>query len=107
MNNDRFLKFLGLTKRAGKLKEGYNKCEETLKLGYVKLIIMSLDASLNTKDKFNTYCKRYGTCMIEDFSKEELGKALGREEINLVCVTDDRMSKKLLELWNEKNNNRG
>jgi hypothetical protein len=22
-------------------------------------------------------------------------------------VTDDRMSKKLLELWNEKNNNRG
>jgi ribosomal protein L7Ae-like RNA K-turn-binding protein len=107
MNDDRFLKFLGLTKRAGKVKEGYNKCEETLKSGYVKLVIMSIDASLNTKDKFNTYCKRYDTCLIEDFSKEELGKALGREEINLVCVTDDRMSKKLLELWNEKNNNRG
>ena len=28
---DKFLNFLGLTKRAGKLLEGYNKCEEEMK----------------------------------------------------------------------------
>ena len=29
--NSKFLQFLGLTKKAGKLREGYNKCEETIK----------------------------------------------------------------------------
>jgi ribosomal protein L7Ae-like RNA K-turn-binding protein len=100
----KFLQFLGLTKRAGNIKEGYNKCEEALKLGYAKLIIISTDTSINTKDKFNTYCDRYNTNIINFFSKEELGSALGRQEINVVCVTDLRMSKRLLELWNEEKN---
>ena len=28
---NKFLQFLGLTKRAGKLLEGYNKCEDAMK----------------------------------------------------------------------------
>lgn len=104
---NKFLQFLGLTKQAGNLKEGYNKCEEALKFGQAKLIIMSVDASINTKDKFNTYCDRYNTTIINSFSKEELGSALGRLEINVVCVTEARMSKRLLELWNEEKINRG
>lgn len=102
MNNDKFLKFLGLVKRAGNLKEGYNKCEDTIKAGNSNLIIISMDTSSNTKDKFNTYANRFNTEIIEYFTKEELGKALGRLEINILCITDKNMSKKLLELWNEK-----
>lgn len=101
MENDKFLKFLGLTKKAGKLREGYNKCEETIKSGNSKLVIISLNAASNTKDKFNTYADRFKSEVIECFSKEELGNALGREEINIVCVTDTNMAKKLLELWKE------
>lgn len=104
MNNDKFLRFLGLVKKAGNLKEGYNKCEETIKAGNSKLIVISTDASLNTKDKFNTYAKRFNSEIIEFFTKEELGRALGRLEINVVCITDMNMSKKLLDLWQEKYN---
>ncbi|AJA48108.1 ribosomal protein HS6-type S12/L30/L7a [Clostridium pasteurianum DSM 525 = ATCC 6013] len=102
MEKDKFLKFLGLAKKAGKLKEGYNKAEDTIKAGGSKLIIISINASLNTKDKFNTYADRFNVKVIEDFTKEELGSALGRPEINILCVTDENMSRKLLELWQEK-----
>ena len=104
MNKDKFLKFLGLVKKAGKLKEGYNKCEETIKAGISNLIIISIDTSSNTKDKFNTYANKFNTEIIEYFTKEELGRAVGRMEINILCITDENMSKKLLELWKEKYN---
>lgn len=104
MKSDRFLSFLGITKKSGNLREGYNKCEEAVKFNKAKLIILSEDTSSNTKDKFNTYCNRYSIDVIEGYSKEELGRALGREEINVICVLDVKMSKRLMELWNEKNN---
>lgn len=102
MNNDKFLKFLGLVKKSGKLIEGYNKCEEIIKTGNSKLIIMSIDAAINTKDKFNTYASKFNSEIIEYFTKEELGRAVGRIEINILCITDKNMSKKLLELCKEK-----
>ncbi|MFT8314714.1 MAG: ribosomal L7Ae/L30e/S12e/Gadd45 family protein [Clostridium sp.] len=102
MEKDKFLKFLGLVKKSGRLREGYNKCEETIKAGNSELVIISVDTSLNTKDKFNTYASRFHTEIIEYFTKEELGDALGRPEINILCITDKNMSKKLLELWQKK-----
>lgn len=99
---NKFLQFLGLTKKAGKLTEGYNNCEDALKRGKVKLIVLSKDVSNNTRDKFHTYHNRFDIAIIEAYTKAELGAALGRAEINVLCVTDDKMSKKLIDLWNEE-----
>lgn len=99
----KFLQFLGLTKRAGKLIEGYNMCEEAVKHRKVKLIILSEDCSDNTKDKFTNYSNNYKTTLIQGYSKEQLGNILGREEINILCVIDNKMSNRLLELWKEDN----
>jgi ribosomal protein L7Ae-like RNA K-turn-binding protein len=97
----KFLQFLGLTKRAGKLVEGYNMCEEAVKHGKGKLIILSQDCSKNTKDKFQNYSNNFKVTLIQGYSKEELGNILGREEINVLCVIDSKMGSKLLTLWNE------
>jgi ribosomal protein L7Ae-like RNA K-turn-binding protein len=100
--NNKFLQFLGLTKRAGKLREGYNTSEDIIKHRKAKLIVISEDASENTKNKFKAYCNKYNIAIIVAYGKEELGQILGRSEVNVVCITDEKMSNKLIELWNEK-----
>lgn len=100
MNNG-FLQFLGLTKRSGKILEGYNKCEDSVKKGKIKLLIISKDCSENTKDKFLRYCLNSSIDVIECCSGEVLGKALGREEVNIIGILDSGMSEKLIKLWEQ------
>ncbi|WP_234121214.1 ribosomal L7Ae/L30e/S12e/Gadd45 family protein [Clostridium hydrogenum] len=103
--NNKFLQFLGITKKSGNLLEGYNKCEEALKYGKAKLIILSEDVSQNTKDKFENYSLRFNVPIINNgFLSEELGKILGRKEIKVLCIIDYKMSTKLIELLKQENN---
>jgi len=101
--NNKFFQFLGLTKKAGKLIEGYNQCEDALSHRRGTLIILSEESSTNTKDKFKRFAIKNVIPLIEGVSNETLGKCLGREEINVLCVNDKKMSNKLLSLWNEDN----
>lgn len=100
--NDKFFQFLGLTKKAGKLIEGYNKCEELVTRGKGYLVILSEECSENTKDKFRRYCERENIVIIEGISNEKLGLSLGRTEINVLCVNDKSMSEKLINLYNKE-----
>jgi Ribosomal protein HS6-type (S12/L30/L7a) len=102
-----FLQFLSLTKRAGRLVEGYNKCEESIKKGEALLLIISEEASENTRSKFEKYKDDAGIPCIKGYSCVDLGNAIGRPEIHILCVTDKQMSEKLLSLYNSCQNNRG
>ncbi len=98
-NLDKMLSFLGLTRKSGQLLLGYNKNEEAIKTKKVSLLIVSKDASENTKDKFKGYCEKYKVPLIEDFTPDELGYALGYEGIAVVGITNKNMSKKLLHIY--------
>lgn len=97
---NRFLNFLGLAKRAGKLLEGYNKCEEEIKRNKIHLFIFSDSISNRSKEKFVKYCEQYNIPYLDDFSKEDLGYSIGRSEINILGVTDKNMAEKLLSFSN-------
>ncbi len=96
---DKMLSFLGLTRKSGNIILGYNKNEEAIKVGKVSLLIISKDASENTKEKFKSYSVKYDVPLIEDFTPDELGYALGYEGIAVVGVTKKSMAKKLLEIY--------
>lgn len=97
--NNKFLQFLGIIKKSGNLTEGYNKCEEIIKVGKAKLIILSDDVSDNTRNKFENYSIRYEVPIIKNgFLSEDLGKILGREKVKVVCVIDYKMSCKLISM---------
>lgn len=98
---DKFLQFLGLIKRAGKLIEGYNKCEEIISKKKLYLVIISGDCSENTKRKFINYCFKYNVLFVQNYSKETLGALLGRKEVNVLGVADKNMSLQLLKLYKE------
>lgn len=100
--NNKFLQFLGIIKKSGNLTEGYNKCEEIIKVGKAKLIILSDDVSDNTRNKFENYSIRYEIPIIKNgFLSEDLGKILGREKVKVVCVIDYKMSCKLISMLNQ------
>ena len=97
---DKFFNFLGLTKRSGNLIEGYSKCDEQRNRQRFYLVIIAEDASNSTRKKFKNHCTEKDIYLIEDFSKEELGSSIGREEIKILAVTDKNMAEKLVSLYN-------
>lgn len=100
--NNKFLQFLGIVKKSGNIAEGYNKCEEVVKLGKAKLIILSDDVSHNTRNKFENYSIRYEVPIIKNgFLSEDLGKILGREQVKVLCVIDYKMSCKLISMLDQ------
>ncbi|MDU1411576.1 MAG: ribosomal L7Ae/L30e/S12e/Gadd45 family protein [Clostridium sp.] len=98
---NKFLNFLGIAKKSGNLIEGYNNCEEEIKKKRVSLCILSADCSENTKKKFNKYCNDKNITIIDDLSSEAMGRAIGRDCINILTVKDEKMSKNLIKLWKE------
>ena len=98
---DKFFNFLGLAKRAGNIVEGYSRCDEQRNKKDSFLIIISDDASNSTRKKFKNHCIAKNIRLIEDFSKEELGFAIGREEVKILAITDKNMAEKLMFLYRE------
>lgn len=101
---NKFFNFLGLTKRAGNLIEGYSKCDEQRNRIKIHLFILSKDASDSTVRKFTNHCSIKNIKLIQDFTKEELGASIGREEVKILAITDENMAKKLCTLYEEKEN---
>ena len=97
---DKFISFLGITKKAGKVVEGYNKCEEILKKNSCYLIIVSQEASSNAREKFERICNNKKVPIIVAYSSQELSYALGKEGLNVIGVKDSSMANRLLQLWN-------
>ena len=98
---DKFFNFLGLAKRAGNIVEGYSRCDEQRNKKDFFLIIISNDASNSTRKKFKNHCTAKNIELIEDFSKEELGFAIGREEVKILAITDKNMAEKIMFLYRE------
>lgn len=96
--NDKFLQFLGIAKKAGKLLEGYNKCEEAIKKGKLDILILSKEISQNTRDKFIRYCEKDNVVIVDKYSKDELKAQLGLNDINVIGIGDKKMSEKLISL---------
>lgn len=99
---NKFFNFLGLTKRAGNLIEGYSKCDEQRNRIKIYLFILSKDASDSTVRKFTNHCNTKDIKLIDGFTKEELGAAIGREEVKILAITDENMAKKLYNLYEEE-----
>lgn len=97
----KFLSLLGLCKRAGKLAAGEVAAEQAVRKKQARLLIVSEDASKNTKKKFTNSANYYGLPLIEAGTKQELGKAIGAGERSVIAVTEAGFAKKLQELAEE------
>ena len=66
--------------------------ENAVKAGSAMLVIVAEDASENTKKLFYDKCSFYGVRVFSYGTKEELGKAIGRQQRSSLAVTDDGLA---------------
>ena len=94
----KFLSLLGLSKRAGKLAAGEVAAEQAVRGKQAFLLILSEDASKNTKKKFRNSAAYYELPLAEIGTKEELGRAIGVDMRSISAITEEGFAKKLKQL---------
>lgn len=92
MRRDSVLSLVGIAKKAGKIAAGEFQTENAVKSGKASLVIISSEASANTKKKFRNMCTFYEVPVYFYGGKEELGAAIGCEFRASLAVTDQGLS---------------
>ncbi len=101
MRRDSVLSLVGIAKKAGKVAAGEFQTEQAVSSGRAGLVIVSEEASENTKKKFRNMCDFYRIPVFFYGGKEQLGTAIGCEFRASLAITDEGLSrsieKKLLQ----------
>lgn len=77
--NDKILSLLSLATKAGKIAGGEMMVEKSVKEGKATIVIISSEASENTKKKFSNMCSYYHVPLYVYGTKEQLGRFTGKE----------------------------
>ncbi len=86
---------LGLAMRAGKVVSGEDGVLDAIRSSNARLVIISLDASENTKKKILDKCSFYQIDWLEFGDRTRLGHAIGKWERVVLAVTDPGFAKKM------------
>ncbi len=88
LKQNKVLSLLGLAMRGRNLVSGEFQTLEAVKSGSAMLVIIAEDASANTKKLFKNKCKFYEVPVHEFGSKDELGRAIGKDMRSSLGVCD-------------------
>ena len=88
MRRDNVLSLISLAKKAGKVAAGEFQTEQAVKKGKACIVIVSEEASENTKKKFRNMCTFYEVPFHVYGGKEELGGAIGCEFRASLAILD-------------------
>jgi len=88
---------LGLAAKAGKVVSGEFSTEKAVKSGRAFLVVVSQEASENTKKMFCNMCSFYHVPIYMYAKKEALGNAIGKQFRASIAVLDQGFAKSLEE----------
>ena len=97
-NENKILSFIGLAKRAGKIVSGEEKVISSLKTTECALVILSEDASENTKKKISDKCSFYKKDLLIFSDRFSLGKYTKKDYAVVLSVTDEGFSGRIKQL---------
>ena len=86
---DKALAMLGMATRARRVVSGEFSTEKSVKSGRSHMVIVSEEASDNTKKMFTNMCTYYQVPFCCYGTKDELGPAIGKEIRASLAVTDE------------------
>lgn len=99
-NRKRILNLIGLATKAGKTVSGEFSTEKAVKSGSACLVIVSEEASENTRKLFTDKCTYYKVPICYFGGKGELGHAMGKEMRASLAVTDEGLAKAIVKQMN-------
>lgn len=88
--------FLGLIQKSGNLTSGADAVEIDIKKNKSKLLIISSDASENTKVKFEGLARLHNVRYVYFGNKEDLGLSIGKPSRTILSIKDSNFAKGFL-----------
>ncbi|MBQ7944898.1 MAG: ribosomal L7Ae/L30e/S12e/Gadd45 family protein [Lachnospiraceae bacterium] len=101
MNPNKIYSLLGLATKAGKVVSGEFATEKSVKSGTAWLVLVSEEASDNTKKLFNDKCKFYEVPIYCFGTKDMLGHAIGKAMRSSLAITDEGFAKAIVKLMEQ------
>ncbi len=96
MDRKKAISAIGLSMKAGKLASGGFAVEQAVREEKAALVIIAEDCSGNTGKKFRNMCKWHKTEIVSFLSKEELGRAVGKDYRSCAAVLDEGLAQVIL-----------
>lgn len=97
MRRNKILSLIGLATKAGKTMSGEFSTEKAVKTGTACVVLVSEEASENTRKKFQNMCTFYEVPLYFYGTKLELGAAMGKEFRASLAVTDPGLSDAIMK----------
>lgn len=104
-NRKKILNLLGLATKAGRIASGEFMTEKSVKEGKAYLVLVSEEASDNTRKLFLNMCTYYKVPIYFFGKKEELGHAMGKEMRASLAVLDAGFSNALVKQMDRNGGN--
>lgn len=101
MSKERVLTMLGFGEKSRKIVSGSTGCRISIQKKKAKLLIISEDASQNTKKAFEDLVLHHRVPCLVFSQKELLGSAIGKGSRSLIVIIDDGLAKTIEKLINE------
>ncbi len=94
---DKAYSIISLANKAGKLITGEDAVRNSIRNGRIKLVIISEDASENTRKRIENTADFYNTQLIVWGMKEEFGNSIGKSARSVLGIIDENFSKGIKE----------
>ena len=100
MTNNKVYGLIGLSAKAGKIAFGTDNCLEMISKKKVKLIIVAKDSSERTINNFLNKCKENNIDFYIYGNKEELSKAIGKNNQTGIGIKDKNLAGAIIKILN-------
>ena len=97
---DKVLSLLGLCARGKNLVSGEYSTEKAVKTGKARLVVVSEEASDNTKKMFTNMCTYYKVPICYFGKKDELRHAMGKEMRASLAIVDEGLAGAIVKQMN-------
>lgn len=104
MWEDKIYSFIGLAKKAGAIMAGEGLTEMSVKRRKACLVIITEDASVNTRKKVETALYNSDIPLLEFGQKDKLGQRLGKPFFSVISVTNRGFADRIEELIKQNGN---
>lgn len=94
---------LGLAMKSGSIVSGEMGTEKAVKSYSAALVVISLDASENTKKKFRNMCDFYKTPMVTFGTKDELGHSIGKDLRSSMAILNQGFAESIAKQLKQDN----
>lgn len=99
---DKALNYLALARKAGRIELGEEPVGSAARAQHARLVVVAQDASDHTWRRAKSFVA--GTnqqCVRVPFTKDQMGRSVGRESLAIAALTDTAMALAFLKAFNQ------